>query len=228
MEAKGDASPVTEADRAAERALRAFLAERFPSHGIMGEEYGTERGDAEYLWVLDPIDGTRAFLTGRPLFGTLIGLLHRGVPVLGLIDQPVTGERWVGVAGEGTRFTSPLGGAARVRPCARLAEAELSVTSPDIFDAAQRPGFERVRQAARRVTWGGDCYAYGLVALGLVDAVVEATLKPWDWAALVPVVEGVGGRMTDWRGHALTLDSAGDVIAVGDAALLPEIVSLLA
>lgn len=227
MEAKGDASPVTEADRAAERALRAFLAERFPTHGIMGEEYGTERGDAEYLWVLDPIDGTRAFLTGRPLFGTLIGLLHRGVPVLGVIDQPVTGERWVGVAGAGTRFTSPLGGTARVRACARLAEAELSVTSPDIFDAAQRPGFERVRQAARRVTWGGDCYAYGLVALGLVDAVVEATLKPWDWAALVPVVEGAGGRMTDWQGRALTLDSAGDVIAVGDAALLPEVVSLL-
>lgn len=228
MEAKGDASPVTEADRAAERALRAFLAERFPTHGIMGEEYGTERGGAEYLWVLDPIDGTRAFLTGRPLFGTLIGLLHRGVPVLGLIDQPVTGERWVGVAGEGTRFTSRLGGTAQARPCARLAEAELAVTSPDIFDAAQRPGFERVRKAARRVTWGGDCYAYGLVALGLVDAVVEATLKPWDWAALVPVVEGAGGRMTDWQGQALTLGSPGEVIAVGDAALLPEIVGLLA
>lgn len=227
MEAKGDASPVTEADRAAERALRAFLAERFPTHGIMGEEYGTERGDAEYLWVLDPIDGTRAFLTGRPLFGTLIGLLHRGVPVLGLIDQPVTGERWLGARGHGTRFTSPLGGTAQVRPCARLAEAELAVTSPDIFDAGQRPGFERVRQAARRVTWGGDCYAYGLVALGLVDAVVEATLQPWDWAALVPVIEGAGGRMTDWQGQALTLDSLGEVIAVGDAALLPEIVGLL-
>lgn len=227
VEAKGDASPVTEADRAAERALRAFLTERFPAHGIMGEEYGTERGDAEYLWVLDPIDGTRAFLTGRPLFGTLIGLLHRGVPVLGLIDQPVTGERWLGVAGAGTRFTSRLGGVAQVRACPRLNQAELAVTSPDIFDEAQRPGFERVRQAARRVTWGGDCYAYGLVALGLVDAVVEATLKPWDWAALVPVIEGAGGRMTDWRGAALTLDSPGDVIAVGDAALLPEIIGLL-
>jgi len=227
VEAKGDASPVTEADRAAERALRAFLTERFPAHGIMGEEYGTERGDAEYLWVLDPIDGTRAFLTGRPLFGTLIGLLHRGVPVLGLIDQPVTGERWLGVAGSGTRFTSPLGGVAQVRACPRLDQAELAVTSPDIFDEAQRPGFERVRHAARRVTWGGDCYAYGLVALGLVDAVVEATLKPWDWAALVPVIEGAGGRMTDWRGQRLTLDSPGDVIAVGDAALLPEILGLL-
>jgi myo-inositol-1(or 4)-monophosphatase len=227
VEAKGDASPVTEADRAAERALRGFLAERFPAHGIMGEEYGTERGGAEWLWVLDPIDGTRAFLTGRPLFGTLIGLLHRGVPVLGLIDQPVTGERWLGVAGEGTSFTSPLGGTARTRPCAALAEAELAVTSPDIFDEALTPRFERVRRTARRVTWGGDCYAYGLVALGLVDAVVEATLKPWDWAALVPVIEGAGGRMTDWAGGRLTLESAGEVIAVGDAALLPEIVGRL-
>ncbi|MCU0887126.1 MAG: histidinol-phosphatase [Rubritepida sp.] len=228
VEAKGDASPVTEADRAAERALRGFLTDRFPDHGIMGEEYGTERGEAEWLWVLDPIDGTRAFLTGRPLFGTLIGLLHRGVPVLGLVDQPVTGERWLGVAGEGTRFTSPLGGAAQVRPCATLATAELAVTSPDIFDAELAPRFERVRRAARRVSWGGDCYAYGLVALGLVDAVVEATLKPWDWAALVPVIEGAGGRMTDWQGRPLTLESPGEVIAVGDATLLPEITALLA
>ena len=159
VEAKGDASPVTEADRAAERALRGFLAERFPQHGIMGEEYGTERGEAEWLWVLDPIDGTRAFLTGRPLFGTLIGLLHRGVPVLGLIDQPVTRERWIGVAGQGTRFVSPLGGTAQARPCARLAEAELAVTSPDIFDAVRMARFNRVRGVARRVSWGGDCYA---------------------------------------------------------------------
>jgi len=227
VEAKGDASPVTEADRAAERALRAFLTERFPTHGIMGEEYGTERGDAEYLWVLDPIDGTRAFLTGRPLFGTLIGLLHRGKPVLGLIDQPVTRERWIGVAGQPTRFQSPMGGMAACRPCPSLATAELSCTSPEIFDAEGSARFERVRKAARRVTWGGDCYAYGLIALGLVDAVVEGTLKPWDWAALVPVIEGAGGRMTDWQGQALTLDSPGEVIAVGDAALLPEIVSLL-
>ena len=227
VEAKGDASPVTEADRAAERALRAYLTERFPTHGIMGEEYGTERGDSEYLWVLDPIDGTRAFLTGRPIFGTLIGLLHHGKPILGLIDQPVTGERWVGVTGQATRFKSPIGGTAACRPCASLATAELSCTSPEIFDAADSIRFERVRREARRVTWGGDCYAYGLVALGLVDAVVEGTLKPWDWAALVPVIEGAGGRMTDWQGQALTLDSPGEVIAVGDAALLPEIVSLL-
>jgi len=231
VEAKGDASPVTAADRAAERALRAHLAGRFPSHGLLGEEYGGEREAAEWLWVLDPIDGTRAFLTGRPLFGTLIGLLHRGVPVLGVIDQPVSGERWVGVAGEGTRFRPSAEAAlapVRSRPCAALADAEFGCTSPDIFSEADAPRLDRIRRAARRTSWGGDCYLYGLVALGLVDLVVEATLKPWDWAALVPVVEGAGGRMTDWRGAPLTLASAGDVIAAGDPALLPVVVASLA
>jgi myo-inositol-1(or 4)-monophosphatase len=227
VEAKGDASPVTEADRAAERAMREVLAARFPDHGIWGEEYGPERAEAEYLWVLDPIDGTRAFVTGRPLFGTLIGLLHRGVPVLGLIDQPGIGERWIGAQGQPTRFRSPLGGAAGCRPCARVAGAELSCTSPDMFDAADRPGFERLRAAARRVTWGGDCYSYGLLALGLLDVIAESTMKPWDWAALVPVVEGAGGRVTGWHGEALTLESDGRVLAVGDPALLEEAVRLL-
>jgi myo-inositol-1(or 4)-monophosphatase len=227
VEAKGDASPVTEADRGAERAMREVLAARFPDHGIWGEEYGPDRIEAEYVWVLDPIDGTRAFVTGRPLFGTLIGLLHRSVPVLGLIDQPGIGERWIGAAGQPTRFRSPLGGAAGCRPCAHLAEAELSCTSPDMFDPADRPGFERLRAAARRVTWGGDCYSYGLLALGLVDVIAESTMKPWDWAALVPVVEGAGGRVTGWRGEALTLGSDGRVLALGDPALLAEAVGLL-
>lgn len=217
---------MTEADRAAERALRRFLGERFPRHGILGEEYGAERAEAEWLWVLDPIDGTRAFLTGRPLWGTLIGLMHRGAPVLGLLDQPVLGERWLGVAGQGTSFN---GAPIRTRPCAGLAAAELGCTSPDIFDADTAPRFGRVRRAAHRVSWGGDCYLYGLVALGLVDLVVEDTLKPWDWAALAPILEGAGGRMTDWAGNPLRLGTArGDVVAVGDPALLPEVVAALA
>lgn len=227
VEAKGDASPVTEADRGAERAIRALLADRHPDHGVIGEEYGTTNPDAEWVWVLDPIDGTRAFVTGRPLFGTLIGLLHRGRPVLGLIDQPTTGERWIGVEGLPTSFTSRFGGTPRCRPCATLAEAELSCTSPDMFDAGSAPRFAAVKAAARRTTWGGDCYAYGLLALGLVDVVVDATMKPWDWAALVPVIEGAGGRCTDWAGRPLTLDGDGTVLAVGDAALLPETTRLL-
>ena len=227
VEAKGDASPVTEADKAAERAIRDLLAQRLPSHGVIGEEYGNERAEAEWVWVLDPIDGTRAFVTGRPLFGTLIGLLHRGVPVLGIIDQPVTGERWIGVGGQPTRLRSPIGGTAGCRPCATLAEAELSCTSPDMFDAASAPRFAAVKAAARRTTWGGDCIAYGLLAIGLVDVVVDATMKPWDWAALVPVIEGAGGRCTDWAGRPLRLDGDGTVLAVGDPALLPEASALL-
>jgi len=227
VEAKGDASPVTAADKEAELVMRRLLGESFPSHGLWGEEYGPERADAEYCWVLDPIDGTRAFVTGRPLFGTLIGLLHRGRPVLGIIDQPATGERWIGLRGEATRFRAPFGGSAGCRPCAAVGDAELSCTSPDMFRDEDRPGFERLRAAARRVTWGGDCYAYGLMALGLVDVIAESTMKPWDWAALVPVIEGAGGRVTGWGGEELTLDSDGRVLAVGDPALLPEAVRLL-
>jgi len=228
VEAKGDASPVTQADRDAEQVMRDLLLARFPDHGVMGEEHGTHRGDAEWLWVLDPIDGTRAFITGRPLFGTLIGLLHRGRPVLGLIDQAATGERWIGLAGEPTRFSGPFGGRAGCRPCAALGEAELAATSPDVFTEATAPRFAALKGRVRRTSWGGDCYAYGLLALGLLDIVVDDTMKPWDWAALVPVVEGAGGRVTDWRGAPLTLDSAGDVLAVGDAARLPEVSALLA
>ncbi|MBR0652968.1 histidinol-phosphatase [Roseomonas terrae] len=226
VEAKGDASPVTRADREAEEAIRALIGERFPDHGVIGEEHGADRPDAEWVWVVDPIDGTRAFVTGRPLFGSLIGLLHQGVPVLGIIDQPVTGERWVGVKGRPTRFRGPMG-TAGCRPCAAVGEAELSCTSPDMFTEADRPGFERLRRAARRVTWGGDCYSYGLAALGLVDIVCDSTMKIWDWAALVPVVEGAGGRVTGWRGEALTAESDGRVLAVGDPALLEEAVGLL-
>jgi myo-inositol-1(or 4)-monophosphatase len=227
VEAKGDASPVTQADRDAEAAIRALIARRFPSHGVIGEEHGADRPDAEWVWVLDPIDGTRAFVTGRPLFGSLVSLLHRGAPVLGIIDQPVTGERWVGAAGQPTRFRAPYGGRAACRPCPAVGQAELSTTSPDVYGPAERPGFERLRGAARRVTWGGDCYAYGLLALGLVDIVLDATMNLWDWAALVPVVEGAGGRVTGWRGEALTASSDGRVLAVGDPALLPEAIRLL-
>lgn len=227
VEAKGDASPVTEADRGAELALREYIARHHPDHGVIGEEYGAERADAEWVWVLDPIDGTRAFVTGRPLFGTLIALLHRGRPVMGLIDQPATGERWIGVEGRRTSFRGPFGGTVGCRPCPDLSAAELASTSPDIFPPGQDEGFKALRGAVRRTSWGGDCYIYGLVALGLLDVVVDATMKPWDWAALVPVVEGAGGRVTDHAGRPLTLESVGDVLAVGDPSLLPACASLL-
>jgi histidinol phosphatase-like enzyme (inositol monophosphatase family) len=227
VEGKSDESPVTAADRGAELAIREFLGHRFPGHGIWGEEFGADRADAEWVWLLDPIDGTRAFITGRPLFTTLISLLHRGKPVLGVIDQPATRERWLGVAGRPTQFTGPFGGSAGCRPCASLAEAELSCTSPEIFAPADLPRFEKLRAACKRVTWGGDAYGYGLLALGALDVVAESTLKPWDWAALGPVIQGAGGSLTDWQGRELTLDSAGDVIALGDKALLPEVLKMI-
>ena len=228
VEGKCDSSPVTEADRGAELVLRECLGARFPDHGIWGEEFGQDRADAEWVWLLDPIDGTRAFITGRPLFTTLISLLHRGRPVLGIIDQPATGERWVGVAGRPTLFRGPFGGQAGCRPCTGLADAELGCTAPDIFTPDLAPGFDRLRATCRRTTWGGDAYAYGLLALGSLDLVCEATLKPWDWAALLPVVEGAGGSLTDWRGAALTLDSTGEVLALGDPSLLPAAMAVLA
>lgn len=226
-EQKRDLSPVTIADRNAELAMRALLAARVPGHGVHGEEYGLENPAAAWRWVLDPVDGTRAFITGRPLFGTLIGLLHEGRPVLGVIDQPITGERWLGIAGEKTRFRGPFGGTVGGRRCTALAEAEVSATSPEMLGAAL-PRFQRLARAARRVTWGGDCYAYGLLALGLVDVIAERDLKVWDWAALVPVVEGAGGRMTDWQGGTLQDGGAGEALAVGDPALLPRAVAALA
>ncbi len=225
-ERKADASPVTIADRDSELAMRALIAARFPEHGIHGEEFGLERAASPWRWVLDPIDGTRAFITGRPLFGTLIGLLHQGRPVLGIIDQPVTGERWIGVAGEKTRFVGGFGGQAGTRACPRLAEAEVSATSPEMLGDAW-PRFHRLAAAARRVTWGGDCYAYGLLALGCIDVIAERDLKVWDWAALVPVVEGAGGRLTDWQGLPLHDGGAGEALAVGDPALLAEAVAAL-
>jgi myo-inositol-1(or 4)-monophosphatase len=225
-EVKADGSPVTMADREAERAMRDIINRRFPDHGIQGEEYGLERPAAPYRWVLDPVDGTRAFITGRPLFGTLLALLHDAVPILGLIDQPVLGERWIGTADAPTRFCGPFGGAAGTRSCATLADAELSCTSLEMLgDWQQR--WQHLADAVKRVTWGGDCYAYGLLALGQIDIVAERDLKIWDWAALVPVVEGAGGRMTDWSGRPLTPDSAGDAVAVGDPALLDAVIERL-
>jgi histidinol phosphatase-like enzyme (inositol monophosphatase family) len=219
---KSDDSPVTVADRAAEQAMRVILAARCPDHGVIGEEFGTaDRGASRYRWVLDPIDGTRAFITGRTTFGVLVALTENGVPIIGVIDQPITGERWIGVAGEPTRFIGPLGGQAGCRPCPSLGQAELSATAPNFQPRYRQAGFDRIRAAVRRVTWGGDCYAYGLLALGQIDVIAESDLKPWDWSALVPIIQGAGGSVTDWSGAPLHLDtSRGDVLALGDPGLL--------
>jgi myo-inositol-1(or 4)-monophosphatase len=177
--------------------------------------------------VLDPIDGTRAFITGRPIFGTLIGLLDGDTPILGVIDQCATGERWIGAAGRPTSFRGPFGGVARCRACPTVAEAELSCTSPEMF-GADLPAWRLLSGAVKRTSFGGDCYAYGLVALGQIDIVAESGMKVWDWAALAPVIEGAGGQLTDWNGRKLRPDGDGRTLAVGDPALLAQAVRLLA
>jgi histidinol phosphatase-like enzyme (inositol monophosphatase family) len=206
VESKGDASPVTIADREAEQAMRDLIRARYPDHGIEGEEFGGERQDAELVWHLDPIDGTKSFITGRPLFGTLVGLSRAGRPLLGVIDQCILGERWLGLAGDGASWN---GQPIHVRPCPRLGEAVLYATSPLMFAAgAERAAFERVQRAVRYPLFGGDCYAYGLLALGFADLIVEADLDPHDFMALVPVVEGAGGIMTDWQGQHTSNNAA--------------------
>jgi inositol-phosphate phosphatase/L-galactose 1-phosphate phosphatase/histidinol-phosphatase len=224
VEDKRDASPVTIADRQAEAVMRALIGEHAPGHGILGEEYGPERTDAEWVWVLDPIDGTKAFITGKPSFGTLIALLHHGKPVLGIIDQPVLRERWLGVAGQPTRLNDAE---IHCRPCADLAHAALYATTPDMFVGADRPAFERVRGAVKLSRFGADCYATGLLALGFVDLVIEASLQPYDYLALVTIVEGAGGVITDWQGQALGLASDGRIAAAGDARAHQAALSLL-
>lgn len=224
-ETKPDRSPVTEADRASEAAMRRILEKERPADGIIGEEYGNAREDAARVWVLDPIDGTRSFIAGRPIFGILIALVEENRPVLGVIDQPIARDRWVGAQGQVTMLN---GVPAQTRRCSKLASAHIATTSPAAFPGNDLARFEPVAAAAGDVLWGGDCHNYGLTASGHLDAVIESGLKLYDFAALVPVVEGAGGRMTDWQGNPLDANSPGHVIAVGDPALTDQIAALLA
>lgn len=226
-ESKADASPVTVADRAAEEAMRRILNAEAGRDGIVGEEFGVEEGTSGRTWVLDPIDGTVSFIGGRPIFGTLIALLVDGWPVLGVIDQPILRERWVGASGQPTTFN---GAPVRTRPCPALSLAMLATTGPHYFDDHQGQHFMALaaRTDHRRMMMGGDCYNYGLLASGHIDLVCEAGLKLHDWAALVPVVEGAGGTMCDWNGDPLHAASDGHVIALGDPARLEDVIEGLA
>ena len=222
---KDDDSPVTRADRDGEAALRAAIEAQYPNHGIVGEEYGRANDDATYVWVLDPIDGTRSFIAGIPLFGTLIALCRDGEPVVGVIDHPALGERWVGVAGGGTTLN---GRPIKTRPCAGLAAATVFCTAPEMFDGGDGDKFQACAARAKQVRYGTDCYGYAMVASGYGDATIEGGMAVYDFAALRPVVEGAGGVISDWDGAPLTLASpGGSVLAAGDARVHAEAQAVL-
>jgi len=227
IDQKPDLSPVTVADREAEAAMRKLIEADFPEHGVVGEEYGSDRADADFVWVLDPVDGTKRFITANPLFGILIALLHEGRPILGIIDMPMLAERWVGASGQATlRHTTEGVTEARVRACPALTEATLMASSPHMFEG-DFDRFERVRKASKMPLYGGDCYNYGLLADGFTDLIIEANMGTYDYLPLVAVVTGAGGTMTDWRGEPLDLESDGRVIAAGDRRVHQEALSLL-
>jgi myo-inositol-1(or 4)-monophosphatase len=219
--------PVTEADRGAERAIRALIASERPGDGVLGEEYGESTGTNGYRWVLDPLDGTRAFITGRHEWGSLIALEKDGVPVLGILDQPVLGERFIGMEGKATLLqagkTTPL----KTRACATVETAILCSTDPSAyFDDKQQSAFARLSAKARMTRYGGDCYLFAALALGFVDLVVEANLHRWDIAALIPLVEGAGGVITSWDGGDCR--DGKTVLAAGDPRVHAAAMALLA
>ncbi len=216
VEIKADASPVTETDLAIEAKLREMISGRFPDHGILGEEYGASDTDAEFVWVLDPIDGTAPFVAGIPVFGTLIGLAHEGRPLLGIIDHPMTDDRWAGIAGRSaTRNGDPVS----TRACGDIGTAFMTNSNPDFLSPEDRARFDRLRGRVRYTQYGGSCYAYGLLASGRTDLAIDGGLDIFDILAPVAVIEGAGGRITDWKGQPIRLDWRGTVIAAGDPAL---------
>lgn len=219
---KLDESPVTIADRTIEKQIRDMIEARFPAHGIYGEEMGIKEGD-DYTWVLDPIDGTKSFITGFPLFGTLVSLAYQEKPFCGLIDIPGTGERWQAKPGE-TWFA---GKSATTSRCESLSEARFYTTSPDMFSGSEVDAYERVSRAARLRSFGGDCYIYGLLASGHCDLALETGLQPYDYMALVPVIEGAGGCITDWEGDPLSIHSDGRVLAGATPKLHADALRLL-
>ena len=229
QEQKADRSFVTEADRAAEAAMRAIIEREFPDDGIIGEEFGTHNEGAGRQWVLDPIDGTQSFMVGRPIFGTLIALMQDGWPVMGVIDQAILEERWLGIIGEQTTLN---GKPVQTRRCRELAGATVATTSPHCFSEEEADAYLKViAKAYPDKAWpvyGGDCYNYALLASGQIDLVMEAGLKLHDYAALVPVVEGAGGMMCDWQGNPLDANSDGSVLALGESARLEDVLEAMA
>ncbi len=225
VEMKPDDTPVTPTDLEVETLIRDMIADRYPSHGVIGEEHPDSAAGAECVWVIDPIDGTRSFIAGRPVFGTLIALAIGEVPVLGVVDIPITQERWVGATGHATRLNGEV---ARTRQCAAMSDAILLATSPEYLgeDAAQP--FARIAGESRFNIYDAGTQGYGLVASGHADIMIAARYGIVDYLAAVPVIEGAGGAVRAWDGSRLGLHSGDRIVAVGDAARLPEALALLA
>jgi inositol-phosphate phosphatase / L-galactose 1-phosphate phosphatase / histidinol-phosphatase len=224
VERKSDGSPVTIADRAIETEMRRMIRAAFPTHAIRGEEYAAE-GEGTFTWVLDPIDGTKSFVTGYPLFGCLIGLLEEDRPILGVVEAPVLAERWTGAEGRPTLFN---GKPVRTSSCASLEQAVLYTTTPDSFIGAERQALEKLGARAALRRYGGDCYLFGMLASGYCDLVVEVQLKSHDFMAVLPVIQGAGGWVSDWRGQPLTSSSDGRLVAAATEQLWHQALELLA
>ena len=225
VDSKPDLSPVTLADREAESAMRQLIEAAYPDHGIIGEEFGSVRGDSPYQWVLDPIDGTRAFIAGYPTFTTLIALAHKGIPILGMIEQPVTHERWVGITGKASTLSGKV---ITTHPCWKLEDATVATTSaPYYFSTAESAAFDRLRKQCAQTVIGGDGYGYAMLACGQIDLFIDSGLKPYDFCAHKPIIEGAGGVITDWAGKPLTTSSDGRVIAAATTELHKQALTLL-
>ncbi len=225
VEQKADSSPVTQIDIEVEKRIRCLIEAEFPDHGIVGEEFGNIRVESPYQWVIDPIDGTKSFIAGNPTFTTLIALLHDGKPIIGIIDQPILRERWAAISGQKTLFNNePL---PHLIDNKKLAQATLSTTSTDYFSDVQANKFASLKNSVANTSLGGDAYAYAMLASGKLDIVLDAGMKPYDFCALPPIIEGVGGLISDWQGKSLTLSSDGSVVACANKELFDDAVLLL-
>ncbi|MFQ3343037.1 MAG: inositol monophosphatase family protein [Pseudomonadales bacterium] len=222
---KSDATPVTPIDQKVERALREAITEMFPEHGIVGEEYDNIDSDSDYVWVLDPIDGTMAFIAGLPTFATLIALTWRGSPILGVMDSPITQERWIGVDGVSTTLN---GAVIQSRPCHSLDSAFAHTSSPLYFvSESDIAAYERITKAVQFLIFGGGCHAFGRVAHGYIDIAFETAHDIHDYLALVPIINNAGGSMSDWQGNPLTLSSGPRFLACGDQAMHSQALKIL-
>jgi inositol-phosphate phosphatase/L-galactose 1-phosphate phosphatase/histidinol-phosphatase len=221
---KEDKSPVTQADREIEQRLRDLIGKQFPTHGIVGEEFGAANENAEFVWVIDPIDGTRAFMTGKPLFGTIIGLMHNGKPIVGCIDQAFTKERWFGISDQ---YATQNGTRIHVSLPRKLENARLYTGSPDMFRGDNFNAYLALCRAVKWPQYGCDCYAYGLLAMGWADLVVEQDLKIYDVAGIIPIITGAGGYVSDWNLNTVGMDFDGHIIAASSEKLIDQAVGIL-